>query len=352
MEGVSEGQQSQGGQSGGGGGGSPEAIKKSCEYVLEKASRVRIDSEALERLSSALVTGVSEEGIPGGDDLSNKLSPALVLPLNFSDIEAHINFLTFVHLHNLNSLDPQVHKHIVTARDRDLQETVLHGALSLHLSGHALTARFLADLTLDDIRTHFDIPFLREREIQPAIYAVEKNELYPLAQLLLEVSQAAGKKLQTLGKRDFGDLILSHLRSSTPPSAVALSRFLTETLPSLEDKTAFQGREVVFGRTQLLVGELFCLFRDKNPLFAFSDIESLTVYPDRHLFDPLLRAGVLKVQTEGEEAAAVEPGSELETELRAATVIASETLVARSKATSKPYTALAFDRALRSARSR
>lgn len=151
---------------------------------------------------------------------------------------------------------------------------MLHGALSLHLSGQALTAKFLADLTLDDIRTHFDIPFLREREIQPAIYAVEKNELYPLAQLLLDASQAAGKKLQALGKRDFGDLILSHLRSSTP-SAVALSRFLTETFPSFEDKTAFQGREVVFGRSQLLVGELFCLFRDKNPLFAFSDIESL-----------------------------------------------------------------------------
>ncbi|TNN17604.1 Queuosine salvage protein isoform 1 [Schistosoma japonicum] len=139
------------------------------------------------------------------------------------------------------------------------------------------------------------------------------------------------ERLNTL--KDAGKTLLEHFNGSfknalfsCDNSAAKLLKLLCDYFPSFRDYALYKGKQVSFlKRAQILVGDMWLCFEGKGFGF-FYDIEQITAFADYRVPQVLNYFGVIEYSKDlttrilnGEEIA---NGSELEVEIRAATISA------------------------------
>lgn len=125
----------------------------------------------------------------------------------------------------------------------------------------------------------------------------------------------------------------AHMVEAAGGSAVRLVRALVRELPSFDDVAVYRGRPVHFyKRAQITVADLAIAFGHRG-WGAFKDLDQLTAFADYKLPQVLRREGILvyspALAAQVDALQALEPGSEPEVEIRAATIWAVELLAQR-----------------------
>jgi hypothetical protein len=140
----------------------------------------------------------------------------------------------------------------------------------------------------------------------------------------------------------------SHVIEEAAGSAVKLAMLLVEHFPSFRDVASFRKQEVrFFKRAQICVADLRAAFGGRQ-WGALSDMDQLTIFADYKLPQLLRHFGVLEYHPALAERIdrqeLLEPGSEEEVQIRAATVWAGELLRQMiSAATGETVTAADID---------
>mmetsp|Transcript_10280 Transcript_10280/g.26343 ORF Transcript_10280/g.26343 Transcript_10280/m.26343 type:complete len:329 (+) Transcript_10280:43-1029(+) len=150
---------------------------------------------------------------------------------------------------------------------------------------------------------------------------------------------------RVLRLRELGEVLLreaggeaARFAAQAKGSAVTLVRRIIECLPGFRDTAVYRGRLVHFyKRAQIVVADLWAAFgrrtSDPGHYASFDDIGKLTMFADYRVPQLLRHVGALRYsaevaeQIDGKKQIAF--GSELETEIRAATVVAVERLQQR-----------------------
>jgi hypothetical protein len=273
-------------------------VLETAKHVAEKSRHVRIEPEALRRLSRELARGSIP--IPGWDDEHHFRG----------DDEATLAYLLVLDAINFCFWPPP-------GRDKweiSHEQSAYSGyyALSVSLkkaleSGIPLTdARFLASLTLHQMKE-----ILSGRGVLQLIEQRLEN-LRELGRVLLE--NYDGKA--------------SQLVAAARCSAVALARLLATNLTSFRDEAVYQGEKVFFyKRAQLLAADIHGAFAGKG-WGSFGDVEELTAFADYKLPQVLRHVGVLDYSAplakRIDELIYLDPGSPEEVEIRANTIWAVE----------------------------
>ncbi len=133
-------------------------------------------------------------------------------------------------------------------------------------------------------------------------------------------------------------------------SAVKLALLLANDFSSFHDVSSYRNREVrFFKRAQLCVADLYGSFGGKS-WGAFTDLDQLTAFADYKLPQVLRHFGVLEYHPTLAERIdnkeLLEPGSEEEVELRAATIWACELLRREMAHSGRSITAVEVDQRL------
>lgn len=216
-------------------------------------------------------------------------------------LEDHVNFLSILNLINFGS---GYRKELHSATNRGAYETILYGSitllhifhcahhlfffldflvLSMHLSQDKLDASFLSKLTNYEVATYFTIPLVSETEVQPGLHSVIPHPLKVLADLITKVLNESGQILKQQNARNFADWIFQ-MMAVGQVTASALVTKLVATFPAFRDVAMYKGQEVlILKKVQLLVGDLYREFAEKDTRFHFPDIDQLTVFTDNVL---------------------------------------------------------------------
>jgi len=153
---------------------------------------------------------------------------------------------------------------------------------------------------------------------------------------------------QVLLERFDGQFV--HAIEQANGSAVRLALLLAEHFPSFHDVATYRKREVRFlKRAQICVADIYGSFGGKG-WGAFSDFDRLTAFADYKLPQVLRHFSVLEYdpmlaeRIDNQEL--LDPGSEEEVELRAATIWACELLRREMASHNRPMSAAAIDQRL------
>jgi hypothetical protein len=186
-----------------------------------------------------------------------------------------------------------------------------------------LDATALASITPDALAARLDakIPLLAER-----------------ARLLREVGAALAARWQG----QFTTMI-----EATDHAATRLVALITAEFPGFRDHAIYQGQQVfLYKRAQILAGDLWGSFGGQA-WGRFDDIADLTMFADYRVPQLLREEGILhygpRLAPLVDTGRQLDPGSEYEIELRAATIQAVERLRDRLAAQGRPLTALEID---------
>lgn len=135
--------------------------------------------------------------------------------------------------------------------------------------------------------------------------------------------------------REAGSIILSELGADVVSlvgeaagRAVWLVSKVADLFPSFRDETAYEGNRVYFWkRAQIFASDIYAAFGGKE-LGEFHDIHSLTAFADYKLPQVLRELGVISyhpvLAKKIDSLEYLDPGSKLEVEIRAMTVVAVE----------------------------
>jgi hypothetical protein len=269
-----------------------------ARHVAGKSLHVRIEPEALRRLSLELAGG--SIAVPGWDDEHHFRG----------DDEAMLLYLLILDAINFCFWPPPGRDRWEISHERSTYSG--YYALSVSLkkaieSGIPVTdAQFLASLTLDQMKE-----ILSGRGVLQLIDRRLEN-LRELGRVLVE--KYDGKA--------------SQLVAGARCSAVALARSLATNLTSFRDEAAYQGEKIFFyKRAQLLAADIYGAFAGKG-WGDFGDMEKLTAFADYKLPQVLRHVGVLDYSARLAERIDgliyLDPGSPEEVEIRANTIWAVE----------------------------
>jgi hypothetical protein len=273
-------------------------VLETTRHVVEKSRLVRIEPEALRRLSRELATGSVQ--IPGWDNAHHFRG----------DDEATLAYLIALDAMNFCFWPPPGRDKWEISRERSTYSG--YYALSVSLkkaleSGMPITdARFLASLTIDQMQE-----------------VLSGRGVLQLIDQRLENLRELGRVL-----RENYDGKASKLVAAARCSAVALARLLATNFSSFRDEAEYQGERVFFyKRAQLLAADIHGAFGGKG-WGGFGDMEKLTAFADYKLPQVLRHAGVLGYAAPLAERIdgliCLDPGSPEEVEIRANTIWAVE----------------------------
>jgi hypothetical protein len=128
--------------------------------------------------------------------------------------------------------------------------------------------------------------------------------------------------------------------------AARLVELLTATFPAFRDSAVYRGRQVfLYKRAQILVGDLWGAFGGRG-LGAFNNVDQLTCFADYRVPQVLRALGILVYSDELAatiDARAEMPPSEVEIELRSATIQAVEQMIGAMRAKSIPLIPIQLD---------
>ncbi|CAH8592376.1 unnamed protein product [Schistosoma rodhaini] len=158
------------------------------------------------------------------------------------------------------------------------------------------------------------------------IFRSHTAEPIPLFDERLNALRCAGKTLLENFDGSFKNAL-----SSCENSAAKLLKLLCDYFPSFRDYSLYKGKHVSFlKRAQILVGDLWYCFEGKG-FGYFHDIDEITAFADYRVPQVLHYFGAIEYSEDltkkihnGEEIA---NGSELEVEIRAATILAVHNIV-------------------------
>jgi hypothetical protein len=273
-------------------------VLETARHVTDESRHVRIESEALQRLSRELAGGSIP--IPGWDDEHHFRG----------DDEAMLAYLLVLDAINFCFWPPPGRDRWEISHERSTYSG--YYALSVSLkkaieSGIPVTdARFLTSLTLDQMKE-----ILSGRGVLQLIDRRLEN-LRELGRVLLE--KYDGKA--------------SQLVAAARSSAVALASLLATNLTSFRDEAVYRGEKVFFyKRAQLLAADIHGAFAGKG-WGGFRDMEKLTAFADYKLPQVLRHVGVLDYSAplakRIDGLIYLDPGSPEEVEIRANTIWAVE----------------------------
>jgi hypothetical protein len=207
--------------------------------------------------------------------------------------------------------------------------------------GYALwDARYLSELSRADLAAIF------RGAPSPAMGGVNLLDT-PFEIPLFEQRLANAREMGRVLLERF-DGQFTHAIEEAAGSAVRLALLLTEHFPSFRDVASFRGQEVrFFKRAQICVADLHGAFGGQH-WGAFTDFDQLTIFADYKLPQLLRHFGVLEYHPTLAERIdrqeLLEPGSEEEVQIRAATIWACELLRQTINAASyEPVTAADID---------
>lgn len=142
----------------------------------------------------------------------------------------------------------------------------------------------------------------------------------------------------------------SRLITNAGGSAIRLVELVVEHFPSFNDVARFQGREIRFyKRAQILAADLYGSFHGQG-FGRFHDLDHLTAFADYKVPQVLYQLGILIYTPELQERLRrrleLEPGSQMELEIRAATIWGIEFLRRELQRLGQPLAAYQLDWAL------
>ncbi len=191
----------------------------------------------------------------------------------------------------------------------------------------------------------WDAEFMRNASERELAHIFRGENTIPLFEQRLEHMREVGR---VLVERFDGQFV--HAIEESGGNAVRLALLLAEHFPSFRDVAFYRQREVRFlKRAQICVADIYGSFGGKS-WGAFSNIDRLTVFADYKLPQVLRHFGVLEYdpalaeRIDNQEL--LEPGSEEEVEIRAATIWACELLRREMAARNCAMTAAAIDQRL------
>lgn len=207
--------------------------------------------------------------------------------------------------------------------------------------GYALwDARYLSEISSADLAAIFrGTPFSEKDVANLATTPVQ----IPLFEQRLANAREVGRVLLERFDGQF-----THVIEEAAGSAVRLALLLAEHLPSFRDVASFRGQEVrFFKRAQICVADLHGAFGGQR-WGAFTDFDQLTIFADYKLPQLLRHFGVLEyhptLAERIDKQELLEPGSEEEVQIRAATIWACEVLRQTINAAGyEPVTAAGID---------
>lgn len=158
-----------------------------------------------------------------------------------------------------------------------------------------------------------------EADVAGILSGESGGEAIPLLRARFEHLREVGQVLE----RRWNGTFLTPIRHAAG-SAPDLVRQVIDALPSFDDTAIYRGRQVRFyKRAQILVADLFGAFGGRGPGF-FHDMETLTAFADYKVPQVLRRFGVLEYDPRLaggiQRYELLDPGSDPEVEIRAATV--------------------------------
>jgi len=231
--------------------------------------------------------------------------------------------------------------------------------ISLHLSGTPLDARFMVGATATTVAQLFVLPTYKERQLQPGLFIEEPTELKTLAEQITGVLNETGAILAKEGFPSLAHFILHRLNHAGDPHPTAeyLVESLAKAFPAFNDIHIVRGQgrspslspsptfnpsllvpiiptllEVyILKKAQLLAADLNRLLGTKEKLFLFPDLHRLTAFSDNVLPAVLRELKILKVADSVRERIdqgdAIKAAEQIDTELRAAAIVASEAII-------------------------
>ncbi|KDO22021.1 hypothetical protein SPRG_12230, partial [Saprolegnia parasitica CBS 223.65] len=292
----------------------PAEVRTSCAAAMAAATHVKVLDEKIATFASTIDMAQFAE-----------LSGAVRYPLSFKSVADELNFMGLVNVLNFGSGYRQP-LHAIT--DRGAHETMTFGAIGLFISEPRLDAKFLRGLSLESVASYFSLPTERDEQLSPGIYIAKPGPLKPLAESIRKVLNDTGRILLELGFADFGAFLLAHVQKGI--SASQLVELLATTFPAFHDVSP-DGSVVLLKKAQCFVASLYRRFHEEDASFCFDDIASLTAFSDNVLPCVLHAMGILEYTSELDdmiEKGTLLPHGGVETELRAAAVVACEKIVA------------------------
>lgn len=147
----------------------------------------------------------------------------------------------------------------------------------------------------------------------------------PLLAQRLALLREAGRILED----EFDGRVANVIRQANG-SAAGLVNLLVEYFPGFRDEHAFHGKTVrLHKRAQILVADLWAAFNGTE-FGAFNDIGHITIFPDYRIPQMLQSLNVLwyspRLESKIKRGEYIESGSELEIEIRGASIWAVELL--------------------------
>ena len=302
-----------------------QAVHTSCAALEPQCTDVTINRTALRRYTLSLSPFPPPTPRP--------------FPLRFS-LSSSINFHCLLSFLQFGS-GYRTLLHSLTSRGAS--DTVTYGVIGIFLSQNAITADYLANLSVAGVADVFRLPIHEEFEVQKAVYSERPNGLYPLADDIRRVCNECGAVLRSLQCNDFAEFVLRSYMPHTPQGPESAASLLTRLIthfPSLRDQYVLSPSSSVylFKRAQLLVYELALHHSPafpagaspKSELLAY-DVDSLSAFADNVLPCVLHAEGVLEYSER--LAGMIDRGEEvrderLQAELRGMSVVAVDEMVA------------------------
>ena len=274
-----------------------DEIREACAEVTRRARFVRIDRAGLERLAHSLAS----EAAPRSEDPAH-------LPF-----ESEATTLAFVITLDAVNFGSGYFPHLIKREGRSGYFTIA-GALEDHVRENGpLSARDLCGMTAASCGRLFAQP-------------MDDPAVAELMHLFAKAWRELGERLEARHGGRFERLV-----ESAGGRAEALVCELA-TLPSYFDECVYEGdlRVPLYKRAQITVSDLHEAFRGEGP-GAFSDMDSLTMFPDNLVPHVLRVEGVLEYDASLlariDAGELLEVGSTEEVEIRAVGLHAVELLV-------------------------
>lgn len=310
----------------------PLGILTSCSAVVNSSAHVRIDNHAVSRVAAVLA--------------DSDASPTWDADLHYRATGAHGDERTAMWLLILDALnfcfwgqgaDPQVRWRV------RWKDELVDGYVALVA---ALTNAVERGYPLHDANW---LSSVSASDVAEILAPAEGHTEIPLLDYRVEHLRELGTGLLPYGEQPASAFI-----QSAQGSAVALVRKIVETFPSFNDvttwpynETGFSRNEVRFyKRAQILVGDISGGLAG-SPLAEFHDLERLTAFADYKVPQILREMGVLGYDEDlahsVDTRTRLAPGSRMEIEIRAGTIIACDRLVAALQACGKEITAAELD---------
>lgn len=310
----------------------PLGVLRSCRDVVKSAAHVRIDDAVISRVATELATG-------------NK-SPEWDADLHYRATGEDGDERTAMWLMALDALnfcfwgqgdDPQQRWRV------RWKGHLVDGYVALVA---ALTKAIDAGYPLHDAEW---LTQVSESDVAAILAPDNGRTEIPLFNDRVRNLRELGQGLLPYGDNPATGFILAADRS-----AISLVRNIVETFPSFEDVTVWRyvdtglpDNEVRFyKRAQILAGDLAGGLAG-SPLAHFDDLDQLTAFADYKVPQILREMGVLEYDEELsgviESRTRIAPGSRMEVEIRAATLVACDRLVVALQERGRMITAAELD---------